>query len=370
MFPHPPPHAPVGRARRSGGRRLLLLISAVALACAPGPGGETTPLLDGVHAPLVLTESAVLDKPPAWSGNRFVAGWWPGSRGRSPSQLNVGDRAVLEAVFLDSRERRIATRLEILEAEPGATFGVRVAGIELPPQPLRTDPEVPLPAELPLGRQPIELDLRGSRVRVHAVGFGHAWRAGEVEMTTGAIVQGAYSAIDFPRRLAKGATLVGSFEPPSEPEADQRFAVLVETDAGEVETAFEWRPGRRGARRLRHGLPAGFVRIRLLAQGLGPAGHWRDLAVAGGDPGTGRVSLTTVPGRDGTAYAAASDRYKLIRAPGLGLHHDVSSSRDAEYVFDLRRDPEERRNLAGARAIEIDWLRSRLEAWIEGGATP
>jgi len=358
------------------GRYRLLLLSTLFLACGREvPPSDTSPLVDDRHAPLVLTESALLEMPPAYSANRFLSGWWPNRRSKSLRQTNVGDRVVFEAVFLDGRERRLSTRLEILEAEPGATFGARVAGIELPPQPLVPDAEVPLPAGLPLGRLPIELDLRGARVIVGAAGFGHAWRPGEVELTGDTIVQSGYSAIDLPRRLTEPATLVGRFEPPPEPEFDQRFAVLIETDAGGSEIAFEWRPGgmRRllGPARLRLPLPAGFVRVRLLAQGLGAPGHWRDLRIAGGgEPAAEPPRLTSAAGRAGTVYIAASGRYKLIKAPGLGLASDAASSRDAEYVFDLARDPAENRNLAGSRAVEVDWLRARLETWIARGATP
>jgi hypothetical protein len=38
---------------------------------------------------------------------------------------------------------------------------------------------------------------------------------------------------------------------------------------------------------------------------------------------------------------------------------------DAEYVFNLVDDPGERRNLAGAADLEVDWLRSRLDGWVE-----
>ena len=350
----------------------LLLLPALLLACGRETSDEATPLVDGVHAPLVLTEQALLDKPPAYSGNRFLAGWWPGGRGRDPSQLNVADRVVLEAVFLDGRQRRLATRMDLRQAQPGATFGVRVGGVELPSQPLVRDAEVPLPGSLPLGRLPIELDLGGARVEMHAAGFGHAWPPGKLELSAATIVQGGYSAIDFPRRLTGPATLVGAFEPPAEPETDQRFAVILETDRGDPETAFEWRavdgPGR--ARRLRLDLPAGFVRIRLLAQGLGPAGRWLEMGVAGGAGGETGISFRTMEARDGAAWVAASDRYELVRAPSLGLPTDVDSSRDAEYVFDLRRDPERARNLAGARSVEVDWLRARLEAWLEAGVRP
>ena len=352
--------------------RLQLLLPALALACGPAtPVEEATPLLDGLHAPLVLTESAFLEMPPSDTPNRFLGGWWPDRRGSSLRQTNAGDRVVLEAVFLDGRERRLATRLKVREAEPGATFGVRVAGVELPPQPLVADAEVPLPGGLPLGRLPIELDLRGARVIVDTASFGHAWRPGEVRLSPAEILQGGYSAVDFPRRLERPATLVGRFEPPTGPEPDQRFAVIVETDEGAREVAFEWLPDRRGAartRELRLPLPAGFVRVRLLAQGLGGPARWLAMGLAGGaEPTGGAPRLSTGRGRAGPTYVAASDRYKLVKAPDLGL---VETSRDAEYLFDLRRDPAEEHNLAGARLVEADWLRSRLEAWIERGAQP
>ena len=41
--------------------------------------------------------------------------------------------------------------------------------------------------------------------------------------------------------------------------------------------------------------------------------------------------------------------------------------RDPEYLFDLRSDPDELFNLAGRTSAEVDWIRSRLTAWIEQG---
>ncbi len=38
---------------------------------------------------------------------------------------------------------------------------------------------------------------------------------------------------------------------------------------------------------------------------------------------------------------------------------------DAEYVFNLTGDPDEKINLAGAADLEVDWLRSRLNGWLE-----
>lgn len=353
--------------------RQLPLWATLLVACAPPAPPVAVPLVDGLHAPLILTESALLEMPPAYSGNRFLRGWWPDRRRGALWQANAADRVVVEGVFLDGRERRLATQLAILEATPGATFSARVAGVALPPQPLVPNAEIPLPGGLPLGRLPIEIDLRGARVTVGAAGFGHAWPAGEVEVTETAILQGGYSAVDFPRRLNRDATLVGRFEPPGESEPDQRFALLVETDAGGSQVAFEWLAGEDdGGRteRLQLPLPAGFVRIRLLAQGFGAAGRWLDLGIAGDDPeaAADEVALTTAAGRDGTVHVAASARYRLVRSPGLGLA-EVLDSRDAEYLFDLEKDPSASRNIAGAGRIEADWLRARLTAWIEAGAT-
>ncbi len=358
---------------RSQGYRLLLLAAALCACGRASPTGEARPLVDGLHQPLILTESALLAMPPDYSGNRFLSGWWPERRGGSLRQISISDRPMLEAVFLDGRERRLNTRLEIVEAAAGATVGVRIAGVELPPLPLVRDLEVPLPGGLPPGRLPIALDLRGARVVIQAAGFGHAWPAGEVDLEPRAIVQEGYSAIDFPRRLAGPATLVGRFEPPAEAEPEHRFAVLVETDAGGSEVGFEWRAGgRRGEVALEVPLPAGFVRIRLLAQGLGPAGRWLELGLVGGDQGAAEkdVELRTAAGRDGPVYAAASPRYQVIRAPSLGLADETEPTRDAEYVFDLRQAPAERRNLAGTRVVEVDWLRARLAAWIDRNAEP
>ena len=72
----------------------------------------------------------------------------------------------------------------------------------------------------------------------------------------------------------------------------------------------------------------------------------------------------------GGIYAARTSRYKVVWAPRTGtqwgLGHGPGRSRDPEYVFDLRADPLERRNLAGLAAPEVLWLRERLLAWAAG----
>jgi hypothetical protein len=67
---------------------------------------------------------------------------------------------------------------------------------------------------------------------------------------------------------------------------------------------------------------------------------------------------------------ARGERYKVVWAPrrgaSWGMGVGLGRSRDAEYVFDLRDDPGERRNLAGLDAPEVLWLRARLLRWAAG----
>ncbi len=266
-------------------RRLRFLLPALVLACGPAaPPGEVAPLLDGLHAPLVLTESAALDHPPAYSGNRFLTGWRRWRRPEGIWQINEGERSTLETALLEARPRRLRLSLETGEVAPGATVGVRAAGRELTPPALVPALEIALPPDLPLGRVPIELDFGGVQLAVEAATLDGARRPGTVRFGDGAIVQSGYSIVDFPRRLGAATTLVGRFEPPRDPRPEQRFALVVETEESGAATVFEWRPGwlagLLGGRDLRVPLPRGIVRLRLLAQGAGRPGHWQGLGLA------------------------------------------------------------------------------------------
>ncbi len=64
-------------------------------------------------------------------------------------------------------------------------------------------------------------------------------------------------------------------------------------------------------------------------------------------------------------FMARSDTAKLIWAPRWGMGQGLGRTRDAEYLFDLRADPRELRNLAGGADLEAAWLRSQLLGWIE-----
>ena len=71
----------------------------------------------------------------------------------------------------------------------------------------------------------------------------------------------------------------------------------------------------------------------------------------------------------GGIFMARSERYKLLWAPRVGRRwgqgEGLGRSRDPEFVFDLHNDPGETVNLAGDRSLEVDWLRSRLKAWMD-----
>ncbi len=81
-----------------------------------------------------------------------------------------------------------------------------------------------------------------------------------------------------------------------------------------------------------------------------------------------RIHLAAAASLDGGVFSAQSERFKLIWAPRTGrrwgMGEALGRSRDAEYLFDLENDPEERINLAGEGGLEAAWLRSRLLAWV------
>ncbi len=87
-------------------------------------------------------------------------------------------------------------------------------------------------------------------------------------------------------------------------------------------------------------------------------------------PSTPRPLLAAAPSvREGQVALRLGDA-KLIVAPGgprtWGMGLGRGRSRDAEYFFDLGRDPGERRNLVGLGGIEEDLLRGWVRAWTRG----
>ena len=274
----------------------LILASLLLLSACDGTGtGErSTPLLDGRHAPDVLTESRPLEAPPSLQGNRFVAGWWPWHRKGTVWLVPAPGGALLEGVVLQPRGRVLTLNTDVFEQEDDAVVEVTVGGGEPFTLPLASPLEIPVPEDLPPGRFPVGLHFpEKAEVAVDAAGFDSAVPPGEVSFEEDEIVQSGWSAVDFVRVAHDLLTLTGSFEPPREARPDQEFLLSVERPGEPPQTVFHWTPGLlstlRGSRRFEidlasHGGDDPFLRIRLLARGQGPPGHWRALSLHSREP--------------------------------------------------------------------------------------
>ena len=270
----------------------VFLLAGCLLAAGCGREPRARLLLDGNHAPDVLTEQRRIAYPPSLGGNRFLNGWWPWLRDDrlvlSPPAR--GARMRLEVVHLGGgprRPRRLI--LDLLEAVPDRTVRVLAAGRDLGAFPL-TDPlEVPLPADLPLGRVPIDFEFDDVSRGVLAAGIQPILPAGTVALRKADVVQSGDSLVDFVRHVAGGETLEGAFDPPRSPLPGQSFELIVEREPDRPDRRFVW-SGKESPRQI--ALPVGdapgLVRVRLLAHGTGPAGRWARLRLAGGASGGSR----------------------------------------------------------------------------------
>ena len=198
--------------------------------------------------------------------------------------------ARLEIVNLDRRPRALI--LDLLEATPGqvrVTAGGRAVGSF----PLRDPLEVPLPADLPLGRVVIDLAFSPGEHNVVAAAVRPVLPEGQVLVRGKDLVQSGDSLVDVVRPAIPGARLVGAFVPPEEPRPGQSFELTLEREDGTPIRHFAWSPSfwnrMHGSRTIAldlgdaEGLAGSrLVRVRLLARGAGPAGRWAGLALAGG----------------------------------------------------------------------------------------
>jgi arylsulfatase A-like enzyme len=167
---------------------------------------------------------------------------------------------------------------------------------------------VPLPADLPVGRVPIDLSFDPGTHNVVAAAVRPVLPEGQVRVQGKDIAQSGDSLVDIVRPAIPNARLVGAFVPPDHPEPGQRFDLTLEREDGTPIRHFSWTPSLwnrlRGARVI--SLPLGdaeglersrFVRIRLLARGGGPAGRWERLAIAGGTAPPAPKASAATPGQ-------------------------------------------------------------------------
>jgi arylsulfatase A-like enzyme len=266
-------------------KRTVSLVAGVLLCgltgCGRGP--EVRLLLDGRHAPDVLTEQRRIALPPSLGGNRFLNGWWPwlydGRLALSPP--SPGAKVRVEIVNLGGGPRTLL--LDVIRAVPGRSVRVTAAGRDLGAVPLTDPVEVKLPGDLPLGRVPVDLTFDWGSRGVLAAGLGSARPAGKVRLEGADVLQSGDSLVDLVHRVSGGETLVGTFVPPDDPRPGQRFELLVEREPGRPVQRLFWSmtEGKREIA-LPVGNQPGFARVRLIARGQGPAGRWARLGLTGG----------------------------------------------------------------------------------------
>lgn len=262
---------------------LALLILALA-GCGSEPRVEV-PLLDGIHEPEVLTETAQLQRPPSDASNRFVRGWHPWARPEGEVLVPGVEEAVLEITNLKQRRRELRLRFDVFEPTTQERLVVCANGTPIGSAPLANPLAVPLPAELPIGRVAITLNCggnpepptdAGAPLGVTGAVVRPALTAGEVSFLPAGIVQAPWSSIDFVRLLDGPTTLVGRFNAPVESGEGLRFSISLEAEGGAGNTVWEW-PGSGADFEIDLPAESGLIRIRLAAEGEGAPGRWEGL---------------------------------------------------------------------------------------------
>ncbi len=286
--------------------RTACLCALALSACEGRAPEELRPLFRDDLAPDLVTEASALAMPPSLGANRFVSGWFPWRDGAGQVVLAPSpDGARIEIAHLEPVARTVAFDLHDSAPLPTATVRAFAGSRPLGSFPWRDPLEIPLPADLPLGRLAIDLipseaaPLPG--IVAAAVRAADPRGIAKLEKIGGAIpfeaIQSGPSRIDLATRVGeRDEWLVGTFEPPARPQPGQRFELTLERADGSIIRRFYWSNSfwnrLRGARELRIPLrgTSGLVRVRLDAHGGhgggatadgGATARWRGLAWAG-----------------------------------------------------------------------------------------
>jgi arylsulfatase A-like enzyme len=276
---------------------IVASLVAATLGCAPTEVVES-PLLDSDQPPIVLVERRELELPTTGPGNRFVSGWLFDKEAEESTIKPAGGSARLEVVQLRSRPRTLA--LSTVGDAVGPTVTAAIGSRRLEVRTTDSAVEILLPADLAHDRHLVDLEFaEPAVVRLSGAVVSAAAAAGFVRFRGDDVVHHPWSVVDFVRRVGAGVTLVGEFVPPAGAAPDQRFAVILDRGDGVFETVFEVRPAALAGEgplpiRARLRTTAGLVRIRLLAEGDGPAGRWRGLRLSSRLPQP-PTAFTTVP---------------------------------------------------------------------------
>jgi arylsulfatase A-like enzyme len=259
-----------------------VLTAAFVLVAGCGPATDVEmPLVDSKHGPIVVAEQRKLSLPSAAPGTRFVRGW-RFERGGDGLAITAPDStATVEVVQLAGRQRRLILDVAEGTGDARATVSARTPSRHLGNFTIHDGVDIPLPADIGLGRIPIELQF-SAPVELSGASMSEALPRGRVEFEGRDVIQSGWSAVDFVRWVGGGTRLVGELERPTGMRRGQEFSVIVGGD-GWARTALEMGRSKseRAEQRELFDLELidapGLVRIRLTAEGRGPAGWWRDL---------------------------------------------------------------------------------------------
>lgn len=293
---------------------LLALFGCLALGCDERPPEypAVRPLFDALHAPDLETEAGAIALPPSLSGNRFLSGWqaWRDGDRVALSPMPGGGR--IEIVRLVAEERRLV--LDLHDGDPpGGSVRIRAGERDLGTFAWRDPLEIPIPADLPLGRMAIDLvptapasPSPGGAAPIPNV-VNAAVRpiqpSGALKVEGHDLIQAGTSRVETVIRATAETELLGTFVPPEKPRPGQRWQLTLEREDGSNIRRFYWSAsfwnrlrGQRGFRLPLRGAN-GLVRVRLDAWGDGPAARWRDLAWAG-PPEMAAGHSPTIPAAD------------------------------------------------------------------------
>lgn len=280
-----------------------LLLALVALASLGGcvqRNKVVTPLFDSAHTAEVLTEASDLSNPLSVGQNRLLRGWRFTGKGENRRVRPDGREAVVEFVQLEHRPRHLI--ISAPAHRPGDTVRATVGDRDLGMHPVSNRLEIQLPPDLPLGRVALTLEFSSpettalDRLRVNP---SHS--SGEARIEGSTLSLRGWSAVEMVRQVDAGSVLVAHFQPPEGAKPGQRFTVDIERPGNGPKRSLIWDSEHASNHldfvpvEVPFGSEPGLARIRLAADGEGPAGRWIDVNVVSRTLPLPRLALPEIP---------------------------------------------------------------------------